>query len=67
MCIRCCKLDAPEPLGLCAACAIQTRLELSEGFLRMTRYLEAWAAFSAWLEERDLPAGLEPAHSPSSL
>jgi hypothetical protein len=57
MCIRCSEPHAPEPLGLCAVCAIQTRIELTEGFRRLGGYLEAWAAFGVWLEER----GLQPA------
>jgi hypothetical protein len=54
MCIRCRELRAPQPLGLCAVCAIQTRIELNEGFRRLARYLGAWAAFGAWLDEREL-------------
>ncbi len=54
MCIRCRELPAPEPLGLCAVCAIQTRIEVSEGFRRLSRYLGAWAEFGTWLETRGL-------------
>ncbi len=54
MCIRCRQVYAPEPLGLCAVCVIQTRIELSDGFRRLTRYLGAWAQFATWLEERGL-------------
>ncbi len=53
MCIRCQKTEAPEPLGLCAVCAVHLRVELSAGFSRLTTYLTAWAAFDAWLRARD--------------
>jgi hypothetical protein len=53
MCIRCQKTTAPDPLGLCPACAVQTRVELSEGFHRLQRYLSAWAAFDRWLDETE--------------
>jgi hypothetical protein len=56
MCIRCHQIDAPEPLGLCAACTVQTRLEFAEGLRRLTRYLAAWAAFDDWLRDRGAPA-----------
>ena len=52
MCVRCGQSEAPEPLGLCEACAIQTRAELSAGFRRLTTYLAAWAAFDQWLQQR---------------
>jgi hypothetical protein len=51
MCIRCQKTTAPDPLGLCTVCAVQTRVELSEGFRRLHHYLGAWAAFEAWLAD----------------
>jgi hypothetical protein len=50
MCVRCHEVDAPGPLGLCAACTIQTRLEIAEGTRRLEEYLAAWAAFEDWLE-----------------
>ncbi|HEY3017373.1 MAG TPA: hypothetical protein VGJ23_00935 [Gaiellaceae bacterium] len=62
MCIRCREIQAPGPLGLCPVCAIQTRIEVSEGFRRLTRYLGAWAQFEDWLAER----AVEHAQSPSS-
>jgi hypothetical protein len=52
MCIRCQAHAAPEPLGLCAACAMHTRVELSNGFRRIGSYLAAWAAFEEWLHAR---------------
>lgn len=52
MCIRCRQVDAPEPLGLCAACAAQTRLEMSDGLRRLASYLAAWAAFDDWLRAK---------------
>ena len=60
MCIRCRDIEAPEPLGLCAACTVQTRLEITEGLRRLAGYLAAWAAFDEWLRragpERGAPA-----------
>jgi hypothetical protein len=53
MCIRCQTTNAPDPLGLCTVCAVQTRMELSAGFRRLQRYLSAWAAFEAWLAETE--------------
>jgi hypothetical protein len=52
MCIRCQKVDAPEPLGLCTACVVNARLEVFEGLGRLERYLAAWAAFADWLRVR---------------
>ena len=54
MCVRCQEIEAPEPLGLCAACTIQTRLEVAEGTRRLEEYLGAWAAFGEWLAARGL-------------
>jgi hypothetical protein len=51
MCIRCQEGQAPEPLGLCAACVLQTRVEISAGLRRLQGYLDAWAAFQTWLAE----------------
>ncbi|HEX9381075.1 MAG TPA: hypothetical protein VF891_06220 [Gaiellaceae bacterium] len=62
MCIRCREIQAPGPLGLCPVCAIQTRIEMSEGFRELTRYLGAWARFEDWLAEHEL----DHAQSPSS-
>ncbi len=52
MCIRCHAAKAPEPLGLCAACAMHTRIEIIEGLKRLSLYLAAWAAFDEWLREQ---------------
>ena len=62
MCIRCREIQAPAPLGLCPVCAIQTRIEVSEGFRQLAQYLAAWAQFADWLAEHELV----PAQSPSS-
>jgi len=62
MCIRCREIQAPGPLGLCPVCAIQTRIEASEGFRQLTHYLGAWARFEDWLAEREFGH----AQSPSS-
>jgi len=51
-CIRCRESEAPEPLGLCAPCAMHTRVELTAGFRRLAEYLRAWAAFDEWLRAR---------------
>jgi len=53
MCVRCGETDAPDPLGYCATCAVQVRVELSDGFKRLRSYLAAWAAFDAWLHGHD--------------
>lgn len=55
MCIRCEKAHAPTPLGMCAACALHTRVEVTEGFKRLSSYLVAWAAFDDWLRGRPSP------------
>ena len=52
MCIRCRQAEAPEPLGLCATCAMHTRIEIVEGLKRLAGYLAAWAAFEEWLREQ---------------
>jgi hypothetical protein len=52
MCIRCHTANAHEPLGLCPACAVRTRLELASGLRRLTDYLAAWAAFDDWCRSR---------------
>jgi hypothetical protein len=52
MCIRCHTTDAPEPFGLCPACAVRTRLELASGLRRLADYLAAWAAFDDWCRTR---------------
>jgi hypothetical protein len=57
MCVRCMQEKAPEPLGLCAACALHTRIELTSAVARLERYLAAWAAFDDWLAEREPPSG----------
>jgi hypothetical protein len=49
MCIRCKHADAPEPLGYCAVCALQARIEIGAGMKRLAAYLAAWAAFEDWL------------------
>jgi hypothetical protein len=53
MCVRCQAVEAPDPLGLCPACVIQTRVEVTEGLHRIGDYLRAWADFERWLAERD--------------
>ena len=59
MCIRCQNHEAPEPLGLCPVCSVQTRLEFGRGLRRLSEYLAAWAAFDAWLREHErAPAGV---------
>jgi len=57
MCVRCMQEKAPEPLGLCAACALHTRIELTSAVARLEHYLAAWAAFDDWLAEREPPSG----------
>jgi len=52
MCIRCHAAKAPEPLGLCGACAMHTRIEIIDGLKRLSHYLAAWAAFDEWLREQ---------------
>lgn len=52
LCVRCNAAEAPHPLGLCAACAMNTKVELTAGFQRLGEYLTAWAAFERWLDER---------------
>jgi hypothetical protein len=52
MCIRCRRIDAPEPLGLCALCVMHTRVEVMDGLKQISRYLAAYAAFDLWLRER---------------
>jgi hypothetical protein len=54
MCIRCRCVHAPEPLGLCAACVLHTRVEIVDGLKRLGGYLAAWAAFDDWLREQGL-------------
>jgi len=56
MCIRCHNATAPEPLGFCAPCAMHVRIEVGDGFRRFAGYLEAWAAWHAWLRRRGLDA-----------
>jgi len=53
-CIRCQKAEAPQPLGLCAACAASVRVELVDGLKRIGAYLSSWAAFEEWLRRRGL-------------
>jgi hypothetical protein len=60
MCIRCQNEEAPEPLGLCPVCAVQTRLEFGRGLRRLSDYLAAWAAFDAWLRDREGDALVVP-------
>jgi hypothetical protein len=49
MCIRCHEAEAPGSLGLCAPCALNTRVEVTEGLKRLGRYLVAWSAFEEWI------------------
>jgi len=51
-CIRCRGAEAAEPLGLCPACTIAVRVELSGGFKLLGSYLANWAAFESWLADR---------------
>jgi hypothetical protein len=57
MCIRCQSAEAPEPLGFCPVCVVQTRVELAAGIRRLGEYLAAWAAFDEWCRS----AGVGPA------
>jgi len=41
-------------LDLCTPCAVSVRVELAGGIVRLERYLERWAAFDRWLDERGL-------------
>ncbi|HYM63390.1 MAG TPA: hypothetical protein VES61_01810 [Gaiellaceae bacterium] len=54
MCIRCRKAAAPVPLGYCALCSLNVRLELAGGLDRLAAYLSAWAAFADWQDEQGL-------------
>jgi hypothetical protein len=54
VCVRCLATDAPEPLGLCTACALNTRIEIAAGMQRLSAYLAAWAAFDDWLVRRSV-------------
>jgi hypothetical protein len=56
LCIRCRAEEAPEPLGLCTACVLHTRIEIGAGLSRLAQYLASWAAFDDWLRAR----GVEP-------
>ena len=53
MCVRCKRASAPEPLGLCSSCVMNTRVEVLAGLERLDEYLAAWAAFERWLDERE--------------
>jgi hypothetical protein len=53
-CIRCQRAEAPQPLGLCAACAASVRVELVEDLKQIGTYLSTWAAFDEWLHRRGL-------------
>lgn len=57
MCIRCQDAQAPGSLGLCAACAMNTRVELTDGFRKLGTYLTAWAAFEDWLRKHPASPG----------
>jgi hypothetical protein len=52
LCIRCNEREAPDPLGLCIACRVHTRLEVTVGQRRLHAYLDAWAAFDDRLRSR---------------
>lgn len=52
-CIRCGKVEAPQPLGFCGACSASVRVELVDDLKRIGTYLSSWAAFEQWLRERD--------------
>jgi hypothetical protein len=51
-CVRCHEAKAPEPEGYCSTCAALSKIEVSEGYRRIQRYLAAWAAFDEWLQAR---------------
>jgi hypothetical protein len=65
MCVLCHERPAPEPLGLCPACAFHVRLEFSRGFRRLMEYLAAWGSFAEWLEthERGAASGAQAGSS----
>ena len=50
VCIRCRESPAPQPLGLCAPCALHTRIELTDGLRRLGAYLD----FERFLRERGI-------------
>jgi hypothetical protein len=52
-CIRYARAEAPQPLGLCAACAASVRAEVVDDLKRIDTYLSSWAAFDEWLRLRD--------------
>jgi hypothetical protein len=56
MCIRCQQAEAPGSLGLCAACAVNTRVEVTDGLKRLGDYLVACAAFERWLRDNPGPS-----------
>ena len=47
-CIRCLEADTSDPLGVCATCSVQLRIELATGLRRFADYLAKWAAFDEW-------------------
>jgi hypothetical protein len=53
-CVRCRRRAGIPGLELCTPCAVSVRVELSGGIVRLERYLERWAAFDVWLNERGL-------------
>jgi hypothetical protein len=56
-CIRCSEVPAVDELGYCGHCHWIALAEVEEGFRQIRDYLEPWARFSAWCEDR----GLTPA------
>jgi hypothetical protein len=52
ICVRCDNAPAPEPLGFCPTCVVQTRIEMVAGLRRLGEYLAAWAAFDEWCRRR---------------
>jgi hypothetical protein len=50
MCVRCERSCAPGPLGLCPACVMATRDEVTEGLRQLVEYL-ALAALGRTTDE----------------
>jgi hypothetical protein len=56
MCVRCRHEPAPEPVGLCGACVLHTRIEVTDGLRLLEAYLARWADFDDWLRRHGPPA-----------
>ena len=52
VCVRCHEAEAPEHGGYCSTCAALSKIEVSDGYHRIQRYLANWAAFDEWLQKR---------------